>query len=167
MRDAGFDIVYLPPDPSDRREASQGRNNSVTADAGDVGSPWAIGAAEGGHAAIHPDLGTIDDFDALVAAANERGLEIALDIAFQCSPDHPWVSEHPEWFAIRPDGTIAYAENPPKRYQDIVPFDFDIAGLARRCGRRSPTSSASGAATACACSASTTRTPSRSRSGSG
>ncbi|MEO6125948.1 MAG: maltotransferase domain-containing protein [Ilumatobacteraceae bacterium] len=125
VRDAGFDILYLPPIHPIGREHRKGADNNVVAAPGDVGSPWAIGAAEGGHTTVHPDLGTIDDFDALIAAANERGLEIALDIAFQCSPDHPWVAEHPEWFAIRPDGSIAYAENPPKQYQDIVPFNFD------------------------------------------
>ena len=125
VRDAGFDILYFPPIHPIGREHRKGADNNVVAAPGDVGSPWAIGAAEGGHTTIHPDLGTIEDFDDLVAAANERGLEIALDIAFQCSPDHPWVSEHPEWFAIRPDGSIAYAENPPKQYQDIVPFNFD------------------------------------------
>ena len=125
VRDAGFDIVYFPPIHPIGREHRKGADNNVNAAPHDVGSPWAIGAAEGGHTAIHPELGTIDDFDALVSAANERGLEIALDIALQCSPDHPWVTEHPEWFAIRPDGSIAYAENPPKQYQDIVPFDFD------------------------------------------
>ena len=121
----GFDIVYLPPIHPIGRNHRKGVNNSVEAQPGDVGSPWAIGAAEGGHCAIHPDLGTFDDFDLLVQSATERGLEIAMDIAFQCSPDHPWVSEHPEWFSVRPDGSIGYAENPPKQYQDIVPFDFD------------------------------------------
>ncbi len=125
VRDCGFDIVYLPPIHPIGREHRKGADNSVVAGPFDVGSPWAIGASEGGHTAIHPDLGTIDDFDALIAAAESRGLEISLDIAFQCSPDHPWVSEHPEWFAVRPDGSIAYAENPPKQYQDIVPFNFD------------------------------------------
>ena len=121
----GFDIVYLPPIHPIGRAHRKGVNNAAEARPGDVGSPWAIGAAEGGHTSVHPDLGTLDDFDALVRSAAERNLEIALDIAFQCSPDHPWVLEHPEWFQIRPDGTIAYAENPPKQYQDIVPFDFD------------------------------------------
>ena len=120
-----FDIVYLPPIHPIGRDHRKGKNNSVDSGPDDVGSPWAIGAAEGGHTSVHPDLGTIDDFDHLVRSAAERGLEIAMDIAFQCSPDHPWVTEHPDWFSIRPDGSIAYAENPPKRYQDIVPFDFD------------------------------------------
>jgi len=121
----GFDILYFPPIHPIGRSHRKGKDNNVVAGADDVGSPWAIGAAEGGHTAILPALGTFDDFDALVAAAQSKGLEIALDIAFQCAPDHPWVTEHPEWFRVRPDGTIAYAENPPKQYQDIVPFDFD------------------------------------------
>ena len=121
----GFDIVYLPPIHPIGRSHRKGVNNAVEAAAGDVGSPWAIGAAEGGHTSIHPDLGTLDDFDLLIRSAADRGLEIAMDIAFQCSPDHPWVIEHPEWFQVRPDGSIAYAENPPKQYQDIVPLDFD------------------------------------------
>ncbi|MCU1400467.1 MAG: putative glycanase or glycogenase with amylase domain [Acidimicrobiales bacterium] len=121
----GFDIVYLPPIHPIGRSHRKGVNNSAEANPRDVGSPWAIGSAEGGHTSIHPDLGTFEDFDLLVASARDRGLEIALDIAFQCSPDHPWVSQHPEWFSVRPDGSIAYAENPPKQYQDIVPFDFD------------------------------------------
>jgi starch synthase (maltosyl-transferring) len=120
-----FDVVYLPPIHPIGRSFRKGRNNSVTAEPGDPGSPWAIGAAEGGHTAIHPELGTIEDFRYLVRAAAEHGMEIALDIAFQCAPDHPWVSEHPEWFRQRPDGTIQYAENPPKKYQDIYPFDFE------------------------------------------
>ncbi|MCU1368056.1 MAG: putative glycanase or glycogenase with amylase domain [Ilumatobacteraceae bacterium] len=121
----GFDIVYLPPIHPIGRSHRKGINNAVEANPGDVGSPWAIGSSDGGHTSIHPDLGTFEDFDLLVASARDRGLEIALDIAFQCSPDHPWVSEHPEWFSIRPDGSIGYAENPPKQYQDILPFDFD------------------------------------------
>ncbi|MDR1798612.1 MAG: alpha-1,4-glucan--maltose-1-phosphate maltosyltransferase, partial [Bifidobacteriaceae bacterium] len=103
----------------------KGRNNSLTARPEDPGSPYAIGSPEGGHDAIHPDLGTFDDFDALVARARELGLEVALDVALQCSPDHPWVKDHPEWFTQRADGTIAYAENPPKKYQDIYPLNFD------------------------------------------
>lgn len=103
----------------------KGRNNSVTAGPDDVGSPWAIGSAAGGHDAVHPDLGTIEDFDAFVAAARDQGLEIALDLALQCAPDHPWAGDHPEWFTVLPDGTIAYAENPPKKYQDIYPINFD------------------------------------------
>jgi starch synthase (maltosyl-transferring) len=121
----GFDILYLPPVHPIGRSFRKGRNNTVTAEPGDVGSPWAIGAAEGGHMTIHPDLGTLDDYRALVAAAQEHGLELAMDIAFQCAPDHPYVTEHPQWFRSRPDGTIQYAENPPKKYQDIYPFDFE------------------------------------------
>jgi len=120
----GFDIVYLPPIHPIGRSFRKGPNNATEAGPDDVGSPWAIGGDEGGHDAVHPALGTHDDLRALVEAAHERGLEVALDVAFQCSPDHPWVREHPEWFVIRPDGSIAYAENPPKRYQDIVPIDF-------------------------------------------
>ncbi len=123
--DLGFDVVYLPPIHPIGRTNRKGRNGALTASSGDPGSPWAIGAAEGGHDAVHPDLGTLDDFDRLVARARELGIEIALDFALQASPDHPWLSEHPEWFAWRPDGTIKYAENPPKRYQDIVNFRFD------------------------------------------
>jgi starch synthase (maltosyl-transferring) len=123
----GFDVLYLPPIHPIGRSFRKGRNNAVAADAGDPGSPWAIGAAEGGHTAVEPGLGTLDDFDRFVAAAAAQRLEIALDIAFQASPDHPYVSEHPEWFRHRPDGTIKYAENPPKKYQDIYPFDFESA----------------------------------------
>ncbi len=121
----GFDVLYLPPIHPIGRERRKGRDNALVATPGDVGSPWAIGAAEGGHEAIHPALGTAEDFRRLVAAARERGLEIALDIAYQCAPDHPWVREHPAWFRHRPDGTVQYAENPPKKYQDIYPFDFE------------------------------------------
>ncbi len=121
----GFDVLYLPPIHPIGRAYRKGKNNSPIAEPGDVGSPWAIGGAEGGHDAIHPELGTIEDFDRLVTAAGQRGIELALDLAFQCSPDHPYVKEHPEWFRHRPDGTIQYAENPPKKYQDIYPFDFE------------------------------------------
>jgi starch synthase (maltosyl-transferring) len=120
----GFDVVYLPPVHPIGRSFRKGRNNSLTAEPGDPGSPWAIGSEDGGHTAIEPGLGTIDDFDRFVAAARNQRLEVALDIAFQASPDHPYVAEHPEWFRHRPDGTIKYAENPPKKYQDIYPFDF-------------------------------------------
>ncbi len=120
----GFDVLYLPPIHPIGRVARKGRNNSTTAQPGDVGSPWAIGAAEGGHDAIHPELGTLDDLRGLIDAAVDRGIEIALDLALQCAPDHPWVTEHPQWFRARPDGSIQYAENPPKRYQDIYPIDF-------------------------------------------
>ncbi|MBV9126118.1 MAG: alpha-1,4-glucan--maltose-1-phosphate maltosyltransferase [Planctomycetes bacterium] len=123
----GFDVLYLPPIHPVGRSFRKGPNNTLTAGPNDPGSPWAIGAPEGGHKAINPQLGTLADFDHLVAAAREQGLEIALDIAFQCSPDHPYVREHPEWFRHRPDGTIKYAENPPKKYQDIYPLDFECA----------------------------------------
>jgi starch synthase (maltosyl-transferring) len=121
----GFDIVYMPPIHPIGVAYRKGKNNSVTAEPGDVGSPWAIGAKEGGHTALHPQLGTFEDFDTLVSATKENGMEVALDIAFQCSPDHPWVTEHPDWFIIRPDGSIQYAENPPKKYQDIYPLNFE------------------------------------------
>jgi starch synthase (maltosyl-transferring) len=121
----GFDVLYLPPVHPIGRTHRKGRNNSLTPEPGDPGSPWAIGAPEGGHTAIEPGLGTIEDFDRFVGVANRLGLDVALDIAFQASPDHPWVREHPEWFKHRPDGTIKYAENPPKKYQDIYPLDFD------------------------------------------
>ena len=121
----GFDVVYLPPIHPVGKVHRKGRNNSVTAAPNDVGSPWAIGSEEGGHDAVHPALGTIEDFDDFVAAARDQGMEIALDLALQCAPDHPWAKEHPEWFTVLPDGTIAYAENPPKKYQDIYPINFD------------------------------------------
>jgi starch synthase (maltosyl-transferring) len=125
VREMGFDVLYLPPIHPIGRTHRKGRNNSTQIVAGDPGSPWGIGAAEGGHKAVHPELGTLDDLGKLLAAAGEQGLEVALDIAFQCSPDHPYVKEHPEWFRHRPDGSIQYAENPPKEYQDIYPFDFE------------------------------------------
>jgi starch synthase (maltosyl-transferring) len=129
----GFDVVYLPPIHPIGSAFRKGRDNTLTAGPDDVGSPWAIGSSEGGHDAIHPDLGTIEDFDHFVARAKELRLEVALDFALQCSPDHPWVAKHPEWFAHRADGTIAYAENPPKKYQDIYPvaFDEDFPGIVR------------------------------------
>lgn len=127
----GFDVAYLTPIHPIGSTFRKGRNNTLEVRPGDPGSPYAIGSEVGGHDAIHPDLGTLDDFDAFTARAHELGLEVALDIALQCSPDHPWVAEHPEWFTVRADGTIAYAENPPKKYQDIYPlsFDTDYAGL--------------------------------------
>jgi starch synthase (maltosyl-transferring) len=125
VAELGFDVLYLPPIHPVGQSFRKGKNNSVKAEADDVGSPWAIGAKEGGHTAIHPQLGTLEDFRSLVEKAKDKGLEIALDIAFQCSPDHPWVTEHPEWFKKRADGTIQYAENPPKKYQDIYPLDFE------------------------------------------
>jgi len=121
----GFDLVYLPPIHPVGKVNRKGRNNTLTPQPDDPGSPWAIGSAEGGHDAVHPDLGTIDDFDAFVATARSLGLEVALDLALQCAPDHPWAREHPEWFTTRVDGSIAYAENPPKKYQDIYPLNFD------------------------------------------
>ncbi len=127
VRDMGFDVLYLAPIHPIGHSFRKGPNNSLTAGPKDPGSPWGIGAAEGGHTAIHPQLGTVEDFNRLLAAARQHDLEIALDIAFQCSPDHPWVREHPEWFRHRPDGTIKYAENPPKKYQDIYPLDFECA----------------------------------------
>ena len=121
----GFDVLYLTPIHPIGTTFRKGRNNSLDAKPGDPGSPYAIGAAAGGHDAIHPELGTMDDFRAFVATAKKAGMEVALDLALQCSPDHPWVTEHPEWFTQRADGSIAYAENPPKKYQDIYPLKFD------------------------------------------
>ena len=125
IADMGFDVVYLPPVHPIGTTFRKGRNNTLEARPGDPGSPWGIGAPEGGHDAIHPDLGTFADFDAFVAQARELGMEVAIDLALQASPDHPWVKEHPEWFTTRADGSIAYAENPPKKYQDIYPINFD------------------------------------------
>ncbi|NIH80074.1 starch synthase (maltosyl-transferring) [Amycolatopsis viridis] len=121
----GFDVVYLPPIHPIGRVNRKGRNNTLNPDEHDVGSPWAIGSDEGGHDAVHPQLGTLDDFDDFVARAHELGLEVALDLALQAAPDHPWVLKNPEFFTTRPDGSIAYAENPPKKYQDIYPINFD------------------------------------------
>jgi len=121
----GFDVVYLPPIHPIGETFRKGKNNSVTAQPGDVGSPWAIGSAEGGHKAIHPQLGALDDFRRFVAAAESHGIQVAIDVAFQVSPDHPYVKTHEDWFRKRPDGTIQYAENPPKKYQDIYPFEFE------------------------------------------
>ena len=120
-----FDVVYIPPVHPIGTTYRKGRNNTLTPGEGDPGSPWAIGSPDGGHDAIHPDLGTLEDWDAFVGRAREVGLEVALDLALQASPDHPWVAEHPEWFTTRADGSIAYAENPPKKYQDIYPLNFD------------------------------------------
>ena len=124
IRDMGFDVLYLPPIHPIGWTNRKGKNNSLTLEPGDVGSPYAIGGAQGGHDAIHPELGTIADFRRLRDAASAHGLELALDFAIQCSPDHPWLKEHPEWFRWRPDGSVRYAENPPKKYQDIVNVDF-------------------------------------------
>ena len=134
LAELGFDVVYLPPVHPIGQTSRKGRNNALVAEPGDPGSPWATGSEEGGHDAIHPDLGTWDDFDAMVEAARAAGVELALDFAIQCSPDHPWLAEHPEWFYRRPDGTLKYAENPPKRYQDIYNVNFeseDWQGLCR------------------------------------
>ncbi|MEV5433824.1 alpha-1,4-glucan--maltose-1-phosphate maltosyltransferase [Streptomyces sp. NPDC052701] len=133
----GFDVVYLPPVHPIGTTHRKGAGNTLVAGPHDPGSPWAIGSPAGGHDAIHPDLGTLEDFDHFVGRAAELGLEVALDFALQCSPDHPWVTEHPEWFRHRADGSIAYAENPPKKYQDIYPVDFDADpdGLHEECLR--------------------------------
>jgi starch synthase (maltosyl-transferring) len=136
IAELGFDVVYLPPVHPVGISARKGPNNSLAAGPNDPGSPWAIGNEAGGHTAVEPKLGTIEDFDTLVASAAELGLEIALDYALQCSPDHPWLKTHPEWFFVRPDGTIKYAENPPKKYQDIYPLNFwcdDREGLWNAC----------------------------------
>jgi starch synthase (maltosyl-transferring) len=125
VAEMGFDILYLPPISPIGHSFRKGKNNTVEAAPGDEGSPWAIGSAEGGHTSVHPALGTLKDFAALVKRAKELKMEVALDIAFQCAPDHPWVKEHPEFFKKRPDGSIQYAENPPKKYQDIYPLDFE------------------------------------------
>ncbi|MCA1824889.1 MAG: alpha-1,4-glucan--maltose-1-phosphate maltosyltransferase, partial [Frankia sp.] len=125
IAEMAFDVVYLPPIHPIGHSFRKGPNNTLVANPGDPGSPWAIGGEDGGHDAIDPDLGTFDDFDAFVERTRELGMEVALDLALQCSPDHPWVSEHPEWFTTRADGSIAYAENPPKKYQDIYPLNFD------------------------------------------
>ncbi len=125
VAELGFDVLYLPPIHPIGRARRKGRNNALAASADDVGSPWAIGSSEGGHKSVHPALGSLEDFRALVAQARELGMEIAMDIAFQCAPDHPYVKAHPDWFRWRPDGSVQYAENPPKKYQDIYPFDFE------------------------------------------
>jgi starch synthase (maltosyl-transferring) len=125
VADMGFDIIYLPPIHPIGEVNRKGPNNTLTPGPDDPGSPWAIGSKDGGHDAVHPDLGTLEDFDAFVARARELDLEVALDLALQAAPDHPWVTSHPEWFTTRADGTIAYAENPPKKYQDIYPVNFD------------------------------------------
>jgi starch synthase (maltosyl-transferring) len=136
IAELGFDVVYLPPIHPIGHQFRKGKNNSLVAGEDDVGSPWAIGNEHGGHDAVEPALGTLDDFDRFVDRARELGLEVALDYALQCAPDHPWVKSHPDWFHIRPDGTIAYAENPPKKYQDIYPINFwceDREGLWNAC----------------------------------
>jgi starch synthase (maltosyl-transferring) len=125
VAEMGFDVLYLPPIHPIGRKNRKGKNNNPASSTDDIGSPWAIGAAEGGHKSIHPQLGTLEDFGQLVNAAREVGLEVALDIAFQCTPDHPYVAQHPVWFRWRPDGTVQYAENPPKKYEDIYPLNFE------------------------------------------
>jgi starch synthase (maltosyl-transferring) len=125
ISELGFDVLYLPPIHPIGFSKRKGRGNASTSQSGDPGSPWAIGSAAGGHKAVHPDLGSLKDFQALVREAGKLGIEIALDLAFQCAPDHPYLKEHPEWFLWRPDGTVQYAENPPKKYQDIIPFNFE------------------------------------------
>ena len=165
IAEMGFDVVYLPPIHPIGEVHRKGRNNNPTAAPGDVGSPWAIGSADGGHDAVHPSLGTIDDFDAFVAAARELGMEVSLDLALQCAPDHPWARDHRQWFTVLPDGTIAYAENPPKKYQDIYPLNFDndpAVYTTRCCG-----SSGIGLTTASSSFGSTIRTPSHRTSGPG
>jgi starch synthase (maltosyl-transferring) len=137
VREMGFDVVYLPPIHPIGHTFRKGPNNTLTPGPDDPGSPWAIGSEAGGHDTVHPDLGTMEDFEHFMAVASENGLEIALDFALQASPDHPWVQQHPNWFHIRADGSIAYAENPPKKYQDIYPiaFDADFDGLVEECER--------------------------------
>jgi len=125
IAEMGFDIVYFPPIHPIGHKHRKGKNNSGEAAPGEPGSPWAIGSEEGGHKAVHSELGTLDDFRRFVASAKNRGIDVALDIAYQCSPDHPYVKEHPEWFRWRPDRTVQYAENPPKKYEDIYPFEFE------------------------------------------
>lgn len=133
IKEMGFDVVYLLPIHPIGHTHRKGKNNSLVCEPWDVGSPYAIGSEEGGHKAVHPQLGTMDDFRSFVRRARELDMEVALDFAIQCSPDHPWIKEHPEWFTFRPDGTIKYAENPPKKYQDIVNVDF-TARKAILCG---------------------------------
>lgn len=125
LEEMGFDVLYLPPVHPIGRVKRKGRNNALTAEPGDPGSPWAIGSNEGGHKALHPELGTLRDFRKLIETAKKHGIDIAMDLAFQCAPDHPYVQQHPEWFKWRPDGTVQYAENPPKKYEDILPFHFE------------------------------------------
>ncbi|EMR01883.1 alpha-1,4-glucan--maltose-1-phosphate maltosyltransferase [Cesiribacter andamanensis] len=125
IAEMGFDVIYFPPIHPIGEKNRKGKNNALTAEPGDVGSPWAIGSRLGGHKSIHPDLGTDEDFRELVEQARQHGIEIALDYALQCAPDHPYVQEHPQWFKWRPDGTVQYAENPPKKYQDVLPFNFE------------------------------------------
>ena len=166
----GFDVVYLPPIHPIGRTNRKGRNNALEAAPTDPGSPYAIGSADGGHDAVAPELGGLEGLIGFRKAVEAHGMELAMDIAIQAAPDHPCVTAHPEWFRHSPDGSIKYAENPPKKYQDIYPIDFDrprTQRRARRCGASGSGSSRSGSVTACGSSGSTTRTPSRSRSGPG
>ncbi len=126
----GFDVLYLPPIHPIGITNRKGKNNQPVAAPDDVGSPWAIGSQAGGHKAVHPELGTLEDFRHFLAQAREHGLQVALDLAYQGSPDHPYVAQHPQWFRRRPDNTVQYAENPPKKYEDIYPFDFETPRLA-------------------------------------
>ena len=168
IAELGFDVLYLLPFHPIGVKNRKGRNNTLVAGPDDPGSPYAIGGAEGGHFAVHPELGTLEDVRDLCATAHQHGMDVALDIALNASADHPWLTEHPEWFQQRPDGTLKYAENPPKRYQDIYNFNWDTRGLAVACGRRwLRRLPALGRARASSSTASTTRTRSRSRSGSG
>jgi starch synthase (maltosyl-transferring) len=125
IQEMGFDVLYMPPIHPIGKINRKGKNNAVDAGPEEPGSPWAIGSDEGGHKSVHPELGTLDDYKHLIKSASSHGIDIAFDLAFQCAPDHPYIKEHPEWFLWRPDGTIAYAENPPKKYQDIVPINFE------------------------------------------
>ena len=129
----GFDVLYLPPIHPIGRIERKGKNNAPSTSPDDIGSPWAIGSAEGGHKAIHPQLGTLADFKKLLARAAELKMEIALDLAFQCAPDHPYVKEHKDWFMVLPDGSVQYAENPPKKYQDIYPLNFESDHVEELC----------------------------------
>ena len=144
LQHMGFDVLYFTPIHPIASTNRKGRNNALVAEPGDPGVPYAIGTSEGGHDAIESTLGSLDDFRHLVEAAAAHGMEIALDIALQASPDHPWVTDHPEWFFIRPDGTIKYAENPPKKYQDIYPINFNNSDWKARCGKKSGALSCSG-----------------------
>ena len=163
----GFDIVYLPPVHPIGRSFRKGPNNALQAAPGDPGSPWAIGGPEGGHTEVDPGLGDLGAFRRFVGTARRFGLEVALDIAFQASPDHPWVTDHPEWFHHRPDGTIKYARTPPRSTRTSTPFTSSPRRGGASCGGPSPMSSSSGSTRACASSAWTTRTPSPFGSGNG
>ena len=167
LAELGFDVIYLPPIHPIGLTNRKGRNNALTAAPGDPGSPWAIGDATGGHDAIHADLGTDDDLRSLTAAAARHGIDIALDFAIQCSADHPWLTEHPEWFHHRPDGTLKYAENPPKRYQDIYNVNWESPDWRSLWDALLAAMLKFGWTAACGCSGSITPTPSRSPSGRG